>query len=114
MTANGVWPKIAGDIFGYLDANQIYYGGALSSSIIFGSVSVGTTATTILAVNSGRKGILIRNNSGTTSIYYGTTGVTTSTGKILSPYQAVYLVAKEAIVAITSSGTADVRYVEAD
>src|SRR5277367_5380754 len=45
-----------------------------------GQVSVGATATQIVAANAARAGVLITNPSATVTVYVGLVGVTTSTG----------------------------------
>lgn len=82
-----------------------------------GAVSVGSTATLILAANSERKGSLIANN-GASSLFLGmTAGVTTSNGMPIasgatfnnSGQNAVW---KGAIWGIVTSGTVDTRFWE--
>jgi len=84
-----------------------------SSTGSYGSVSVGTSATQILASNSNRKALIIYNN-GDTTVYIGLdSNVTTTSGMPLPPY--AYMHVKDytgPVYGIVSSGSADVRYVE--
>lgn len=110
--AEGQYPKSDGDIFYAKDANMAYYQAALASTIVNGGVNATTSATLIKASNSSRKGILLKNHSGST-VYIGLSGVTVATGRKIEIGRSIYLNNKEAIYGITSSGTGDVRYLEA-
>jgi len=83
----------------------------------YNAVSVGSTATLIMAANNERKGCVIFNN-GTNTIYLGMdSAVTSSTGLPIlanatfsnSNLQALW---RGAIYAITASSTSDVRFWE--
>lgn len=78
-----------------------------------GQVSVGSTATQILAANAARKRLVII-NTGTTVVYLGPAGVTTSTGHYLAGIAGypVSIYTKAAIYGIVSSGTQTVTYWE--
>jgi hypothetical protein len=78
-----------------------------------GQVSIGTTATQILAANANRMRLLVT-NLGTTDVYLGGSGVTSSTGHLLKGI-AGYPVALRftgAVYGITASGSQSVTYAE--
>lgn len=80
------------------------------------TVTVTSTATLVLAANSWRKGFNIYNN-GSVAIYLGfDSGVTSSTGTPVLPQASFtsdgFSPWKTNVYAITSSSTADTRYLE--
>jgi len=110
MTGTGIFPKIDGDIFYGQDANLCYFG-VYGNNVNYGNKTVTGVAIQILASNTNRVTMLIYNNSAT-DIYIGTSGVTTSNGyKILSGDTYVYN-DNDAIYAIASGGSNDLRYFE--
>ena len=82
---------------------------------IYGNVTVGTTATQILASNPARKGALILNN-GNAILYVGMdANVTPTNGMTILPQASMNQTGifdgyRSAIYGITSANTADVRY----
>lgn len=75
-----------------------------------------TTALLIPAVLFDRKSLLVKNWSNTTDVYIGeSAGLTSGTGYPLSARDAlaIDLAAGSAIYAVTASGTADIRIVQA-
>ena len=78
-----------------------------------GQVSVGTSATLIVAERLGRRGVLIANGS-SVALYIGNSGVATNTGfKIIGTDGAGIVIPTErAIYGIVPTGTADVSYME--
>jgi hypothetical protein len=95
------------DANGNLQANKINY-------VINGTaqVSIGTGATQIIAANATRAGVLVSNPSSTVSVYLGGSGVTTSTGQILSPGNSITLPVSSAIYGVVATSTQTVSYVE--
>ena len=88
---------------------------ALRNGITQGTVTVGTSATAIPSSNlSGRRVIIIVNIS-TSNIFIGNNVVTTSNGYQLYSQQSVSMDISDAVTVygIVSSGTAEVRYLEA-
>lgn len=77
-----------------------------------GQVSVGNSATQIIAANTSRSGVVITNPSASTTIYVGTSGVTTSTGAILPPGSSLTLPVTSAVYGIVATGTQTVSYAE--
>ena len=77
-----------------------------------GQVSITNAATQIIAANSARSGVLITNPSTTVTVYVGLSGVTTSTGAILSPGASLTLPVTSAIYGIVATGSQTVSYVE--
>lgn len=76
------------------------------------AVSVGTSATPIIASNAARKALYIVNN-GTVPVYLGNSGVATTTGlPLLAAGSVTDVVTTDAWYGIVASGTADVRVVE--
>jgi len=93
-------------------------GGALnvstttSSSISTGQVSVGTLATIIVASNSSRRSVIIR-NQGATDMYIGNSGVTTSNGLLIKAGESIFLDRNTAaIYGIVSSGSTTAGYLQ--
>lgn len=84
-----------------------------AGSIVTGQVTVASTATQIAAERSARKGIVIINN-GTSDVYIGTSGVTTSNGLLLLGVKGASIVMETtaAVYGIVASGTNDVTYME--
>lgn len=76
-------------------------------------VSLAATSTLIIASNSNRRTITIVNLSGV-DIYIGNTGVSTTTGQLLlgTKGTAITISSIAAIYGITSTGTANVSYLE--
>lgn len=80
------------------------------------AVTVGNTATLVLAANTWRRGFNVYNN-GAVTIYLGfDTGVTSSTGTPVLPNASFTSDGmnpwKSNVYAITASSTADTRYLE--
>jgi len=114
MAASGFFPKINGDIFYGPDANASYYQGALSSTLNYSNINVATSATLIKAANSGRKSMLIFNNSDTV-IYVGAAGVTITDGFEIGLNESFYYEDPEAIYGVHGdAGTKDIRYWEVE
>ena len=84
----------------------------ITTSVNHASVNVTSSSTLIRLQNTNRGNILIRNN-GNENIYIGGSNVTTSTGFKLEPNESYTLCVTNAVYGITSSGTVDVRYLEA-
>ena len=107
----GVWPKTDGDIFYALEANQTFYQSALGTTLNGRSLDITTAAEQIVAANSSRRRLLVKNR-GSVAIYLGVAGVTTTTGFRLDIGKSKIFNHKEALYGITASGTADIRYLE--
>ena len=67
-----------------------------------GQVSVGVSATQIIAANAARKGVLIF-NAGSVTVYIGAAGVTTATGHILPAGASLSLPTVSAIYGISTT-----------
>lgn len=79
----------------------------------YNTVSVGNTATQIVASNSERRYVIIINNSNKTVYIATDNSVTTSNGlPILKKAGMIIDQTEVNIYGIVSSGTADVRYLE--
>lgn len=83
-------------------------GGVLNGT---GQVSVGSSATLIIAANT-RQGVLITNPSTTVTLYVGGSGVTTGNGQIIPPSQSITLPVVSAIYGVVATGTLTISYVE--
>lgn len=83
-------------------------GGVLNGT---GQVSVGSSATQIIAANT-RQAVLITNPSSTVTVYIGGSGVTTSNGQELLPEQSITLPVVSAVYGIVATGSQTVSYVE--
>jgi hypothetical protein len=83
-------------------------GGVLNGT---GQVSLGTSATLIIAAGT-RQGVVITNPSSTVTIYVGGSGVTTSNGQIVPPLQSVTLPVVSAVYGVVVSSTQTVSYAE--
>lgn len=77
----------------------------------YDQVSVGATATQILAANTSRAAILVTNN-GSQIIYLGDASVTTSTGFPLAAGSTVGLPQTSALYGIVASSTATAGFLE--
>ena len=77
------------------------------------NVSVGTTATAVLAVNLQRTYAVVKNLSTNTAVYVGTSGVTQTNGyQIPTSGGTVEVHIADSLYGIVASGTADVRVIE--
>ena len=114
MANSGEYPKADGDVYYGKDANMSYFNATLTSTLNYGNISVGTTATLIKATNSSRKSILIRNNGSATLYIGGNNAVTTSNGHGVIAGQSIYVKDQDEIYGIVASGTLDVRYLETE
>ena len=78
-----------------------------------GQVSVGASATLIVAANHDRSGLVIT-NLGTTDVYIGLAGVTTSTGHLLPGTKgaSVAFSTTLAVYGITGGGEQSVSYLQ--
>ncbi len=76
-------------------------------------VSVGTSATQIVPVNSTRRGIAVT-NLGTTDVWIGDSGVTTSTGDLLPGTKgaSVFIPTTAAVYGIVGTGSQSVSFME--
>lgn len=83
-------------------------GGLLNAT---GQVSVGNTATLIIAANN-RQGVLITNPSSTVTVYIGGSGVTTGNGQELLPGNSITLPVVSAVYGIVATSTQTISYVE--
>lgn len=83
------------------------------SNIATGQVSVGTSATLIVAARSGRKNVIIV-QGGTTNVYLGGSTVTTATGGELVGIEGTgfQIDGAAAVYGVVGSGTQTVSYVE--
>ena len=82
-----------------------------ASTLAANNVACTTGATAILAANQARKGFVIKAIDG--AVYIGGSGVTTSTGFLLSTGESLSSsVFTGAVYGITASGTVNVRYWE--
>lgn len=75
--------------------------------------TVGTTATLIIAGRPGRKEVTLVNH-GTTDVYFGAAGVSTSTGSLLTGTKGagITIATEAAIYGIVGSGTQAVSAIE--
>jgi len=83
-------------------------GGSMNAT---GQVSVGATATLIIAAGT-RQAVLVTNPSSTVTVFIGGSGVTTSNGQELLPLQSLTLPVVSAVYGIVASSTQTVSYVE--
>lgn len=83
------------------------------SSIATGQITVASTATLISAQRTDRKGIVVINN-GTSDVFVGSSGVTTSNGLLLLGVKGASIVMETtaAVYGIVASGTSNVTYME--
>ena len=89
---------------------EIFYKG---STVLSGAVSVGTSATALPASALAARRALIVYNNGSSTIYLGPAGVSTSGGFPLLPGQSVSLeVGALVIYGIVASGTVEARVME--
>jgi len=83
-------------------------GGVLNST---GQVSVGNSATLIIAAGT-RQGVIVKNPSSSTTLYVGGSGVTTSNGQIVLPGEAITLPVTSAVYGVIASGSQTVSFLE--
>src|SRR5579859_1792462 len=83
-------------------------GGSMNAT---GQVSVGATATQIIAAST-RQGVLITNPSTTVTVFIGGSGVTTGNGQELLPGGSLTLPVVSAVFGIVATGTQTISYVE--
>ncbi len=83
-------------------------GGGINAT---GQVSVGSSATQIIAANT-RQAVLITNPSTTVTVYIGGSGVTTGNGQELLPGTSITLPVVSAVYGIVATGSQTVSYVE--
>ena len=96
-----------------VDANNKLIGSSIGLSLnATGQVSVGATATQIIAANTARAGILITNPSTSVTVYVGLSGVTAATGAILGPGTSMTLPTVSAVYGIVATSTQTVSYIE--
>lgn len=86
---------------------------AHATTIATNQVSVTTSSTLIVASRVGRRGLTIVNH-GTTDVYIGVTGLTTSNGLLLVGVKGagISLETEAAIYGIVGTGTQTVSYLE--
>jgi hypothetical protein len=85
---------------------------ARGSKTTAAAVSIGTTATSILAANTGRRGLIFYNN-GSATVYLGGTGVTVAGGIPLAAGASFSdTLTTDAWSGIVSTGTVDLRVIE--
>lgn len=91
-----------------------YFQGALSSVLNYSGITIATTTTLIVAINTDRTSVLIRNN-GSQTIYIGDSSVTTTNGYKLNAGQSIYIKGTTAaIYGIVVATTCDLRYLEVE
>jgi hypothetical protein len=83
-------------------------GGVLNST---GQVSVGNSATLIIAAGT-RQGVLITNPSSSVTVYIGGSGVTASNGQELLPGNSITLPVTSAVYGAVATGTQTVSFAE--
>lgn len=107
LQANGVAMPLSQSPGGQLCTNTA------SATMTPAQVSVGATATLIAALRSGRNSITVE-NTGTTAIYLGGSGVTTSTGVLLPGVlgASITLNYSGALYGITTTGSQTVSEYE--
>lgn len=107
--ANGASNQVDVDSSNRLQVNvQTTAGGVLNST---GQVSVGATATLIIAAGT-RQGVVITNPSSSVTVYIGGSGVTTSNGQELLPLQSITLPVVSAVYGIVASSSQTVSFAE--
>lgn len=104
MTATG---QLAGPKYVTGNANQVL---AVGGTITTGQATLGASAAQIVPALSTRRSVAIRNHDAAITIYVGPSGVTTGTGFIVRPNEAVTIRTTAAIFAVATSGTPVVSY----
>jgi len=110
--ASGDFPVGTGEIVEATSMNSAYFNAALAGTMNNGNITVTTSATLIIATNTSRKSILIRNNGSATLFIGGNNSVTTSNGYRITGGQSMYIFETDEVYGIVASGTLDVRYLE--
>lgn len=88
-----------------LDSGAVTSSSSRSTTIATAQATLSTTASQISALNSARRGIIVRNVDAAISIYVGATGVTSSTGFLVKAGETVSVTTTAAIFAVAASGT---------
>jgi len=116
MAATGEYPKANADVLYGEDVNMSYYNFASSSTMNHGSASVTATATQIIAANTSRKSILVRNILAANDLFIGgSASVTASTGFKIRPLESIYILDQDEIYGICGTGlTTTARYLETE
>ena len=83
-----------------------------ATNIAYGGVTVGTTASQIVAERKGRRTISLYNNSTGTIYVGGDASVTSSTGMPIPPNAERVIATEAAIYAIGTATNLDLRYLE--
>lgn len=83
---------------------------AAPSTIATGQAALSTTAAQVIAANTARHTVLVRNNDASISIYVGASGVTSATGLLLKAGESVEITTTAAVFAVSASGTPTVSY----
>lgn len=91
-----------------LVAVQTSLGGSINAT---GQVSIGTSATQIIAAGT-RQGVLITNPSTSVTVFIGGIGVTTGNGQELLPGNSITIPAVSAVYGIVATSTQTVSYLE--
>lgn len=101
------WDRARGDTTG---AYVVQKG---TATVANGQISVATTNTQIVAARTGRGRVTIT-NLGTTDVFIGATGVTTTTGQLLAGTKgaSITLHTSAAIFGIVGTGNQSVSYIE--
>lgn len=101
------WYPMKGDSTGSLNTSRA------GASIANGQVSVTTSSTQVVAARATRKAVRIT-NLGTTDVFIGVTGVTTTTGDLLvgTKGASVTIFTSAAVFAVVGTGTQSVSFME--
>lgn len=79
--------------------------------IATGQVALSTSAASVVAANSSRHAVTVKNIDASISIYVGVAGVTSSTGYLLKAGESVRIQTGAAVFAVAASGTPVVVFV---
>lgn len=122
-----LWTTLTGDLVVTLDGEPVVLGASSNNigdvdvltvagagTLATNQISVANTATLIVASRAGRRGVVITNH-GTTAVYIGLVGVTTTTGILLAGVvgASISIPTTAAVYGIVASGTQTVSFIEA-
>jgi len=112
-SGDNTFPIQGDEVMNASDINKAYYQNEEGATLNHASVNVTNTATLILAANTSRKTILIQNIGSEDCFLADSASVTISNGFPVKSGESIFMYNKDAIYGITSSGTVDIRYMEA-
>ena len=114
MAGTGEFEKSDGDILFAEDVNFLWDDDK-KTTMNYGTVTASGTAAAIVAADTGRVSLTVKNITISENAWIGGTGVVAASGYPLAPNQQIHLEranCRSAVSVITDGDQADIRYVE--